>query len=263
MRCIRCGSVNRRRDGYTRIGGQRWRCNECRRRFTARSSSAFSRRCFTDEVIALATRWYVRYRLSYADVAEWLAERGVMVSRSTIYRWVQRFLPLFAQAAHAHRRRVGEKWRVDETYCRLNGRWAYCYRAIDQDGQVVDAYFTERRNAAAARTFFERAIAGTGSTPERVITDRARCYPPALRAVLPSIEHGCSRYLNNGLERDHGHLKQRLRPMSGFKRLASADTFCRGHALIQNLRNGFSTLTVTVPRRLRLLRAWTQLAQAI
>lgn len=113
---------------------------------------------------------------------------------------------------------------------------------------VLDAYFTERRNAAAARTFFERAIAGTGSTPERVITDRARCYPPALRAVLPSIEHRCSRYLNNGLERDHGHLKQRLRPMSGFKRLASADTFCRGHALIQNLRNGFSTLSASQSR---------------
>jgi len=98
-------------------------------------------------------------------------------------------------------------------YCRLNGRWAYCYRAIDQDGQVVDAYFSEQRNAAAAQTFFERAIAGTESTPERVITDQARCYPPAIRAVLPSVEHRCSRYLNNGLERDHGHLKQRLRPM--------------------------------------------------
>src|SRR3712207_2038468 len=143
MRCIRCGSAAIRRDGCTQLGGQRWRCTECRRRFTARSSSAFSRRGFADEVIALSIRWYVRYRLSYADVAEWLAERGVMVSRSTIYRWVQRFLPLFAQAAHAHRRRVGAKWRVDETYCRLNGRWAYCYRAIDQDGQVVDAYFTE------------------------------------------------------------------------------------------------------------------------
>ena len=85
MRGIRCASVNSRPDGYTRLGGgQRWRCNECRRRFTARSSSAFWRRCFTDEVIALATRCYVRYRLSYADVAEWLAERGVMLSRSTI-----------------------------------------------------------------------------------------------------------------------------------------------------------------------------------
>jgi transposase, IS6 family len=161
MQCIRCGSRATRRDGRTRLGGQRWRCNRCGRRFTTRSTSAFSRRWFTDELIALATRWYVRFRLSYADVVEWLAERGVMVDRSTVYRWVQRFLPLFAQAARSHRVPVGTKWRVDETYCRLNGRWAYCYRAIDQDGQIVDAYFSERRNAAAARTFFERAITGT------------------------------------------------------------------------------------------------------
>ena len=91
MRCIRCGSAAIRRDGCTRLGGQRWRCNECRRRFTARSSSAFSRHGFADEDIALSIRWYVRYRLSYADVAEWLAEGGIMVDRSTIYRWVQRF----------------------------------------------------------------------------------------------------------------------------------------------------------------------------
>ena len=135
--------------------------------------------------------------------------------------------------------------------------------AIDQDGQVVDAYFTERRNAAAARIFFERAIAGTGSTPERVITDRARCYPPALRAVLPSIEHGYSRYLNNGLERDHGHLKQRLRPMRSFKHAPSADRIARGHALIQNLRNGFSTLTMAVARNMRLATAWAALTRAI
>jgi transposase, IS6 family len=263
MRCIRCESVATRRDGHTRLGGQRWRCIECRRRFTARSASAFSHHGFADEVIALSIRWYVRYRLSYADVAEWLAERGTVVDRSTVYRWVQRFLPLLAQAARSYRRPVGGNWRVDETYCRLNGRWAYCYRAIDQHGQVVDVYFSERRNAAAARTFFERAIAGTGSAPERIVTDRARCYPPALRVVLPNVEHRCSRYLNNGLERDHGHLKQRLRPMRGLKQLASGDTFCRGHALIRNLCNGFSTLTATVPRRLRLLRAWPQLAQVI
>ena len=112
----------------------------------------------------------------------------------------------------------------------LPSQWpmgAYCYhRAIDQHGQIVDAYyFSERRNAAAARAFFERAIAGTGIKPERIVTDhRARCYPPALRAVLPSVDHRCSRYLNDALERDHGHLKQRLRPMRGFKHPASADT---------------------------------------
>jgi len=92
----------------------------CRRRFTARSASAFSRHAFPDDVIALAVRWYVRYRLSDADVAEWPAERGIAVTRSTVYRWVQRFLPLFGEAARAHRRAVGAKWRVDETYCRLS-----------------------------------------------------------------------------------------------------------------------------------------------
>lgn len=176
---------------------------------------------------------------------------------------MQRFLPLFLEAARAHRVSVGEKWQVDETYCRLNGRWAYCYRAIDQNGQIVDAYFSKRRNAAAAQTFFERAIAGTGAMPERIVTDKARCYPPAIRAVLPGTEHQCSKYLNNGLERDHSHLKQRLRPMRGFKNPASADTVVRGHAFVQNLRNGFSTLTVTVERRLRLLAAWPQLARLI
>ena len=225
----------------TLLGGQRWRCTERRRRFTPRSRSAFSRRCFPDDLIAPAIRSYIRYRLSYADVAEWLAERGVAINRSTIYRWIQHFLPLFAEAARAHRVPVGGKWCVDETHCRLDGRWAYCYQAIDHNGQVVDAYFSERRNAAAAQTFFERAIAGTGVMPERIVTDRARCYPPALRAVLPSVEHRCSRYLNNALERDHGYLKQRLRPMRGFKYPASADTVACGHTLSRTFLTGLDT----------------------
>ena len=117
MACVRCGTTETRRDGRTRLGGQRWRCDGCGRRFTARSASAFSGHCLPDDVIALAVRWYARFRLSYADVAEWLAERGFAVDRSAIYRWVQRFLPLFGAAARRHRRRVGRKWRVDETYC--------------------------------------------------------------------------------------------------------------------------------------------------
>jgi len=260
---VRCGSGATRRDGRTRLGGQRWRCGTCRRRFTARSSSAFSRHDSPDEVIALAVRWYARYRLSYADVVEWLAERGVTVDRSTVYRWVQRFLPLFQETARAHRHAVGDRWRVDETYCRLQGKWAYLYRAIDQDGQVVDVYFSARRNAAAARAFFERALASTGVTPRRVTTDKAKCYPPALRATMPDAEHRSSKYLNNGVERDHGHLKQRLRPMRGFKQATSADTFARGHALIRNLQGGFSVLTAAVPCPLRLAVAWPQLTAMI
>ena len=263
MACVRCGSGATRRDGQTRLGGQRWRCRDCCRRFTARSSSAFSRHDFPDEVIALAVRWYTRFRLSYADVVEWLAERGVAVTRSTVYRWVRRFLPRFQEAARVHRHAVGDRWRVDETYCRLHGKWTYLSRAIDQHGQVVDVSFSMRRNAAAAWACFARAIAATGVRPARVTTDKAKCYPPALRATLPDTEHRSSKYLNNGVERDHGHLKQRLRPMRGFQQGASADTFARGHALIRNLQNGFSELTAAVPRPLRLAAAWPQLAATI
>jgi transposase-like protein len=263
MQCVRCGSGATRRDGQTRLGGQRWRCHGCRRRFTVRSTSAFTGYCFPDDVIALAGRWYARFRLSYADVAEWLAERGFTVDRTAIYRWVQRFLPLFGMAARRYRRPPGGKWRVDETYCDFQGRQAYIYRAIDQEGQVVDAYFSERRNAAAAQAFFERAMAETEVTPERVTTDKARCYPPALRAVLPGVEHRRAKYLNNGLERDHSHLKQRLYPMRGFKRGASADTLARGHALIRNLRGGCSSLTAAVAPNLRLATAWPHLTRAI
>jgi transposase, IS6 family len=263
VQCIRCGSGQTRKDGQTRLGGQRWRCNPCGRRFTARSTSAFTNHDFPDDVIALAVRWYVRYRLSYADVVEWFAERGLDVDRSTIYRWVQRFLPLIQDAARVHRRPVGIKWRVDETYTRLKGTWTYIYRAIDENGQVVDAYFSQRRNAKAAQAFFERALDETGVRPRRVTTDKAKCYPPALRAVLLEVEHRRSRYLNNGIERDHGHLKQRLYAMRGFKQAVSADRIVRGHALIQNLPNGFSTLTMHVPAKLRLAVAWPQLVQAI
>ncbi len=122
MACVRCGDGATRRDGQTRLGGQRWRRRDCRRRFTARSASACSRHDFPDDVMALAVRWYARYRLSYADVVEWLAERGVTVDRSTVYRWVQRFLPPFEEAARAHHHAVGGRWRVDETSCRLNGK---------------------------------------------------------------------------------------------------------------------------------------------
>jgi putative transposase len=127
----------------------------------------------------------------------------------------------------------------------------------------VDAYFSERRNATAARAFFERAMADTAVTPVCVTTDKAKCYPAALRAVLPGVEHRRSRFLNNGLERDHSHFKQRLNPMRGFKRGASADTLARGHALIRNLRGGFSILTEVVPPNLRLVTAWPRLMRAI
>ena len=124
-------------------------------------------------------------------------------------------------------------------------------------------YFSERRNATTAQSFFEGAIDGSGVRPTRITTDKAKCYPPTLGSALSSIEHRCSKYLNNGLERDQGHLKQRLNPVRGFKSLTSADTISDGQALIQNLRAGFSMLTHAVPRQLRPAPAWPQLSQMI
>src|SRR6266700_2284832 len=111
MACPRCKSVMMTKDGTTQLGGQRFRCSQCGRSFTRRSTSAFSGRAFPDDIIALAVRWYVRYRLSYAEVSEWLAERGVLVDQS-IYHWVQHFLPLFREVARKYRAPVGPDWRV-------------------------------------------------------------------------------------------------------------------------------------------------------
>jgi transposase-like protein len=132
--------------------------------------------------------------------------------------------------------------------------------ARGERGQVVDVYLCDRRDAASARAFFERAVASTGVTPTRVTSDKARCYPPALRAVLPAAEHRSSKYLNNGLEWDHQFLKGRVRPMRRFKATAPASTFCRGHALIRDLGRGFSRLAAEAPPRLRLATAWSALA---
>ena len=200
MRCDGCAGERFTKAGRDRARRQLYRCTECGRRLTARTGSAFSGYRFPEEVITLAVRWYLRYRLSYVEVAEWLAERGVAVDPSTIYDWVRAFTPRFIEAAHPHRARSGTRWRVDETLLKVGGRWRYVCRAIDEHGQVVDVYLSDHRDAASARTFFERAMAATDVTPARVTSDKAKCYPPALRAVLPEAEHRSSKYLNNGLE---------------------------------------------------------------
>jgi transposase-like protein len=205
----------------------------------------------------------VRYRLSYAEVSEWLAERGVLVDQSTIYRWVQRYLPIFGEVARKYREPVGRDWRVDETYARIRGRWHYIYRAIDERGQIVDASVSPNRDLVAARTFFEHAIGSSGTTPRRVISDKAATYPPALAAAVPGVRHRTGRYRTNGIERDHGFLKERLRPMRGLKSVASAAVFIRGHALMRNIRRGFYQIIESAPLRLVLGWTWSRLAAAV
>src|SRR6266498_601994 len=151
--------------------------------------SAFAGFCFPPDVIVLAVRWYLRFGLSYRDVEELLAERGVEVDHVTVYRWVQRFAPEFAEAARSRRHVVGDRWHVDETYVRVDGTWRYLFRAIDQFGQVIDVFLSSRRNREAARRFFDRAIRRTRISPVEITTDRYRIYPRVIDELVPAALH--------------------------------------------------------------------------
>ena len=152
-------------------------------------SSAFAGFRFPPEVITVAVRWYLRFGLSFRDVEELLAERGIEVDHVTVHRWVQRFTPLFADAARLNRHAVGDHWFVDETYVKVGGRWRYLYRAVDQLGQVIDVLLSSRRDGAAARRFFSRAMTTTQSAPSEVVTDRAAAYPGVIDELLPGAFH--------------------------------------------------------------------------
>jgi transposase-like protein len=159
--------------------------------------SAFAGFGFPPEVIVVAVRWYLRFDLSYRDVEELLVERGVEVDHVTVYRWVQRFTPLLADAARFARHSPGNRWYVDETYVKVNGVWRYVYRAIDQYGQVIDVLVSIRRDSAAARRFFPRALATLTVRPIEVVTDAAAVYPAVLDELVPSAWHHVEQYANN------------------------------------------------------------------
>jgi transposase-like protein len=225
--------------------------------------SAFAGFCFPSDVIVLAVRWYLRFSLSYRDVEELLAERGVEVDHTTVYRWVVRFTPLLADAARLCRHAVGRRWQVDETYVKVGGQWRYVYRAVDQFGQVIDVFVSPRRDATAARRFLQQAIDSTKVTPAEVVTDKATTYPIVLDDLLPAVWHHTERYANNQLECDHGRLKARLRPMRGLKQDRSARVIIAGHAFVQNVRRGHYELAVEVPVSQRVAVAFDELALAI
>jgi transposase-like protein len=143
----------------------------------------------------------LRFGLSYRDVEELLIERGVEVDRVTVYRWVQRFTPLLFEAAWPCQHRVGDRWQVDETFVKVAGQWRYIYHAIDQFGQVIDVFVSARRDAKAARRFFERAIGTTKITPAEVVTDHAPVYPIVSMCSSPSCAHTTRATIGTGREK--------------------------------------------------------------
>ena len=268
MQCVRCSGEQFTKAGCDQQTRRIYRCTACGRRQTERSVSAFCGYRFPDEIIALAVRWYLRFRLSYADLAELLAERGIVVDASTIFDWVQHFTPLYQEAARPRRHWVGRHGSVDETSIRMAGTWIYAYRAIDEQGQVIDVYVSQKRDTAAAAAFFTRAVEKTMVRPETVTTDRAPTYPPALSTILPEAEHLTGKMEQQGIERDHQHLKGRIRGMRGFQQRACAQIICQGHAFLRNLGAGFYRLAVPtgdphLHQPPRPVRAWDELTTCL
>jgi transposase, IS6 family len=224
-------------------------------------SSAFAGFRFPPEVILIAVRWYLRYGLSYRDLEELLAERGIEADHVTLFRWVQRFTPLLVEAARPCRHAVGGHWFVDETYVKVSGTWRYVYRAVDHDGQVIDVFLSKRRDLKAATSFFAAAIDSHGE-PTEITTDRAHALVRVVVELLPAALHDTTQYANNRVEADHGRLKARLRPMRGLKRDRTASVVIRGHAFIQNLRRGHNELGVDALPRLTVAAAFDELAMA-
>ena len=183
----------------------------------------FKGRHFDRQVIVLCVRWYLGYQLSSRDLVEMMGERGIELAHTTILRWVQRYVPEFEKRWSQYARAIGGSWRCDETYIKVNGRWTYLYRAVDKQGRTVDFRLSERRDVAAAKAFFRKAM--KHNRAPRVITLDA--YAASHRAVRELKTEGkmpkrvrvrSSEFLNNGVEQDHRRVKQRIRPMLGFKR---------------------------------------------
>ena len=207
----------------------------------------FRQRWFADDIIITCVRWYLRFKLSYRDLAELVRELGVSVAPSTILRWVIRYVPEFEKCWQAYERPVGDSWRVDETYLKVGGQWVYLYRSVDKRGKTVESYLSRTRDVTAAKAFFRKALKRHGE-PRVITLDGFEATHAALRRMGMNNEFNyrwdnpvqirtCP-YLNNIVEQDHRRVKSRVGPMLGFKRFFNARRVVAGVELAQKIVKG-------------------------
>ncbi len=201
-----------------------------------------NRTCLPSDIIAFVVFCRLRCRLTLGDLSEIMALRGIEVSHEAVRDREAKLLPVMGDALrkrrHGTRRGSGVSWHVDETYLKVRGRWCYLYRAIDRDGNLVDAMLSAQRDMQAAKTFFRSARATMGFRPERVTTDGHGSYPRAIRSILgKTVWHRTSAYLNNRLEQDH----------RGFKSHDAVHRFCREHGELRNLPRSRAVTTKSSP----------------
>ena len=208
-------------------------------------NSPFKWRHFLPEIILLNVRWYLRYPLSYRNLEEMMAERGLSLVHTTIYRWVVAYGPQINKRCRKHLRPTNDSWKVDETYIKVNGESKYLYRAIDSEGQTIDFLLTAKRDAMAAKRFLTKAFKHGHSDVVRVInTDKAKAYPKAIEelkesGLLPeSVEHRAVKYLNNLIEQDHRYTKLRVITSQNFRNFWSAGRTIAGYESMNMIRKG-------------------------
>ncbi len=207
--------------------------------------SLFRWRHFLPEIILLNVRWYCRYALSYRDLEDIMAERGIEVDHSTINRWVLKYAPELDKRIRAHLRSTNDSWRVDETYIKVKGQWKYLYRAVDSEGNTLDFLLSAKRNAAAAERFLRKTLNASHTQSPRVINvDKNAAYPPAVDHLkadeqLPeATELRQVKYLNNRVEQDHRFIKRLTKPGMGFGSFNTARRTLRGMEAMHMLRKG-------------------------
>ncbi len=205
----------------------------------------FKGRHFESAIIVLCVRWYLRFGLSFRNLEELMAERNLTVDHVTIWRWVQRYAPELNRRCRSELRMTNRSWRVDETYLRIAGKWAYLYRAVDSTGATIDFLLSARRDAAAAKRFFQKALRSLGHPHPRVINvDGNPSYPKVITELKRTGELGrrcrCRpvRYLNNIVEQDHRAIKRRVRASQGFRSFDSAARTIQGIETVNMIRKG-------------------------
>ena len=193
---------------------------------------------FPPEIISHAVWLYHRFGLSFRDVEDLLAERGVTVMYEAIRQWCLTFRLDYARRLRHRRGRMGDTWHLDELFVKIQGRQQYLWRAVDEDGDAIDILVQSRRNRRAALRFFRKLLKGQGCVPRRLITDKLRSYPAACRTVMPSVVHCTDQYANNRAEVSHQPTRQRERQMRRFKSAAHAQRFLSVHGPIQESLSG-------------------------
>jgi transposase, IS6 family len=208
------------------------------------ASNLFKWRHYQDDIILWCVRWYLRYPISFAQIAEMAAERGLATTASCIWRWVQVYGPEIDKRCRPHLKRTNRSWRLDETYINVKGRDRFLYRAVDSTGQTIDFLLTDRRDAAAAKRFFRRALQNNNAMPRVINVDKNPAYPRAVTELKAdgTINRRCRlrqcKYLNNIVEQDHRNVKRRTWLAKGHGSLPTAWRTLRGIEAMEMMRKG-------------------------